>query len=152
MVFINNQTKHHLPKRRLLKITKSFLKERGRKEQEVSLVFVEPEFMRHLNLKYRGLDKTTDILSFPVLEGGPVLGEIFINLEAFEDLTSYQEILNLLGASSLKSKKQFRLLLDFILVHGLLHLIGYDDERPEEREQMLRLGKDFLVKHGIIKR
>ena len=152
MVFINNQTKHRLPKRRLLKITKDFLKERDRKEQEVSLVFVEPEFMRQLNLKYRGFDKTTDILSFPVLEVGPVLGEIFINLEALEDLSSYQEILNLLGASSFKVKKQFKLLLDFILVHGLLHLIGYSDEEPEEREEMLRLGKDFLMKHGIIKR
>jgi probable rRNA maturation factor len=152
MVSINNQTKHRLPKRHLLKITKDFLKEQNRKEQEVSLVFVEPEFMRQLNLKYRGFNKTTDILSFPVLEVGPVLGEIFINLEALEDLSSYQEILNLLGASSLKSKKQLELLLDFILVHGLLHLIGYSDEEPEEREEMLRLGKDFLGKHGIIKR
>lgn len=152
MVFINNQTEYHLPKRRLLKITKDFLKEHRREEQEVSLVFVKPEFMRQLNLKYRGFDKTTDILSFPVVETGPMLGEIFINLEALEDLASYQEILDLLESSSLKPEKKLKVLLDFILVHGLLHLIGYDDEEPEEREEMLQLGKDFLVKHGIIEK
>ena len=152
MVFISNQTKHRPPKRRLLKITKDFLKEHRREEQEVSLVFVKPEFMRQLNLKYRGFDKTTDILSFPVVETGPMLGEIFINLEALEDLASYQEILDLLESSSLKPEKKLKVLLDFILVHGLLHLIGYDDEEPEEREEMLQLGKDFLVKHGIIEK
>ena len=152
MVFINNQTEYHLPKRRLLKITKDFLKEHRLEEQEVSLVFVKPEFMRQLNLKYRGFDKTTDILSFPVVETGPMLGEIFINLEALEDLASYQEILDLLESSSLKPEKKLKVLLDFILVHGLLHLIGCDDEEPEEREEMLQLGKDFLVKHGIIEK
>lgn len=152
MVFLSNQTKYHLPKRRLLKITKDFLKEFNRAGQEVSLVFVKPEFMRQLNLKYRGFDKTTDILSFPVAERGPMLGEIFINPEALEDLSSYQEILDLLGVSSLKPKKQLQVLLDFILVHGLLHLVGYDDEDPGEREEMLQLGKDFLIKYGIIKK
>jgi len=151
MIFISNQTDYHLPKRRLLKITKDFLKEHQRAEQEVSLVFVRPEFMRQLNLKYRGFDKTTDILSFPVLETGPMLGEIFINLEALEDLVYYQEILDLLKVSFLKPKKQLKVLLDFILVHGLLHLLGYDDEDPAEREEMLQLGKDFLAKYGIIK-
>lgn len=152
MIFLSNQTKYHLPKRRLLKITKDFLKEFNRAGQEVSLVFVKPEFMRQLNFKYRGFDKTTDILSFPVAERGPMLGEIFINPEALEDLSSYQEILDLLGVSSLKPKKQFQVLLDFILVHGLLHLLGYDDEEPGEREEMLQLGKDFLIKYGIIRK
>jgi probable rRNA maturation factor len=84
--------------------------------------------MKELNRVYRSLDRTTDILSFPLynsmkdirkglktLPGGTLLGDIVINLhraaeQAKEDGNTFYEELT------------------FLLIHGLLHLIGYDHE------------------------
>jgi probable rRNA maturation factor len=82
--------------------------------------------MKELNLRYRGLDKTTDVLSFPQIESSiqqsalssqlSILGDIVINLHQAKrqavqhDLTLNEE-------------------LERLLIHGLVHLIGYDHEK-----------------------
>ena len=84
--------------------------------KEVELIFVKSEAMREINLKQRGKDYATDVLSFP-LEDVPhfPLGSIVINLDKVEE-----------KASVFNHSKEDELTLLFI--HGLLHILGFDHE------------------------
>lgn len=95
-------------------------------EAEVSVALVDNEAIRALNLQYRGLDKPTDVLSFSQMEGEElfspsdvlILGDIVISIEqALLQAESY-------GHS-------FKRELAFLLVHGLLHLAGYEHDEEE---------------------
>jgi len=103
---------------------------------ELSVLFVNSRRMRTLNTRYRGVPKDTDVLSFPLRDEGPhygpvMLGDIVISVpkalqQAKEfEVPFYDELLRL-------------------LVHGLLHLVGYDHEinsyqkkKMEKKEQEL---------------
>jgi len=102
-------------------------------DAEVSVLFVDDDAIMNLNREYRGKDAPTDVLSFAQQEGeelidaygAPVLGDIVISLErAVEQAESFQH--------SLERE------LAFLLVHGLLHLVGYDHDeefRGEMRDR-----------------
>jgi probable rRNA maturation factor len=107
-------------------------------DAEVSVLLLGDGAMRTLNRRYRGKDRTTDVLSFPLREGGfprvqhHLLGDIVISIPA----------------AARQAKAAGETLLDEIdrlLVHGFLHLLGYDHERGgaearrmEARERRLR--------------
>lgn len=152
MVYLSNKTKRSLPTKHLISLTEDFLKQFRHQNKEVSLAFIGPARMRTLNRQYRGFDKSTDVLSFAGEAAFGFLGEVIVNLTALDKLSDYQEILEFLGfAYPPRTKKMEAVLLDFIVVHGLFHLIGYDDATEKERQKMLNLGRDFLKKYGIIK-
>lgn len=107
---------------------------------ELSLFIIGNRLMRRLNRTYRGIDRTTDVLSFPQFDGKPgksihgvsALGDIVINL----DKVKLQAQKN--NVSFLKETR-------FILIHGLLHLLGYDHERGRvERLKMEKLQMRLL--------
>ena len=108
------------------------------KKGEVSIAFIGDAKMRKLNKIYRGCDKTTDILSFSEEENKTYLGEVLIN---------YNQIKRQAKKYSSSIKEE----LLFILVHGLLHLLGYEDDTEKGREKMkdLRLFGGFLWKIGV---
>lgn len=99
---------------------------------ELSILFVGSEYMRELNKHYRHINKTTDVLSFPMYESpdefpvmGPILlGDIIVNVEMAEQTSHENE-------SSLHNE------LVNLLVHGLLHLLGYDHERGQNDERLM---------------
>ncbi|MEG3071276.1 MAG: rRNA maturation RNase YbeY [Peptococcaceae bacterium] len=100
---------------------------------EVSLVFVDDDYMQSLNHQYRGLDSPTDVLSFAMMEGEPVacgedmiiLGDVVISLETVERQAAEQ------GHSFLREAA-------YLTIHGVLHLLGYDHQKENEREIMRR--------------
>jgi probable rRNA maturation factor len=104
---------------------------------ELSVLFVNSRRMKALNKRYRGIPKDTDVLSFPLkdegLHHGPVmLGDIVISVpralqQAKEfEVPFYDELLRL-------------------LVHGLLHLIGYDHEiNPYQKKKMEKKEQELL--------
>ncbi len=99
---------------------------------EVSVLFVNDAGMRRLNHLYRGIDRTTDVLSFPLISEKPalysrhlLLGDIVISLpQAKRQAEEY-------GAG-------FNRELARLLVHGLLHLLGYDHEKSSYRAAKMR--------------
>ena len=101
----------------------------GKNNYEVSIVFVGDRLIRRLNKIYRGTDKTTDVLSFEGEEN--FLGEIII---------CYPQI----KRQAKKYKHSARQELVFVLVHGLLHLLGYDDKIEKGRREMMALGEEFM--------
>jgi probable rRNA maturation factor len=97
---------------------------------ELSVVLATDDEIRRLNRDYRGKDRATDVLAFSLREGrfGAVagaLGDVVISLptarrQAFENGFTIEEEV------------------DRLLVHGILHLAGYDHERPAEARRMRR--------------
>lgn len=94
--------------------------------------------MRTLNRRYRGKDKPTDVLSFSLQEGEfahiqpNILGDIVISVPTA-------------ARQAADAGHSFKKEIDRLLVHGLLHLIGYDHERgPREAARMRRKEQDLL--------
>lgn len=126
MIELRNLTKKKLSKKRIDNIARAFFKKyKIDPETEISLAVVSDNKMKEINSTYRGKDKTTDVLSFPELN------EIIISLSQIE--RQAQE-------SGRRLWQEF----DFILVHGLLHLVGYTDDLEKDRLKMIKLGEEFL--------
>lgn len=101
---------------------------------DISIGLVGDVKMRALNKRYRGIDKTTDILSF--LGENNFLGELIVN---------YAQI----KRQSKKFKNTPKKELIFILVHGLLHLLNYNDDTDDGIAEMEKLGKNFLDSYNL---
>ena len=106
---------------------------------EVSVTLVEVDRMRELNKQYRSIDKPTDVLSFPLgetlLPGYTIrtLGDIFICPSYAREHAEKEGI-------SLEKK------MSWLIVHGTLHLLGYDHERSEKEDtEMSSLEKQILT-------
>ena len=110
----------------------------GLKDAELSLLLVDDRRMRRLNYKYRGIDRTTDVLSFPQQELPAtfnfMLGDVVINLQA----TKRQA-----PEHGLSFNEELR----WLLVHGVLHLIGYDHEKSKYAERKMRAMERELLAH-----
>jgi rRNA maturation RNase YbeY len=82
--------------------------------------------MKQINLAYRKQNKTTDVLTFNDLN------EIIINI-------------NQITRQAKELKRKVSAEFDFILVHALLHLAGFNDKIEKDRLKMIKLGEDFLL-------
>jgi len=89
---------------------------------ELSLVLTSDSNIRKLNAQWRGRDVATDVLSFP-LEEGALLGDVVISMDTAQSRVSEPDWL--LDDEVL-----------FLLIHGVLHLLGHDHIVPEERSRM----------------
>jgi probable rRNA maturation factor len=147
MVEINNLTKQKINSTKTVKLVEEFLRVYKKSSAEVSIAIVGAERMRRLNNNYRGTDKTTDVLSFGEKEeknnrnikksgAGNYLGEVVINITETKKASKYLEVFGV--------TKSADYIFYFLLIHGLLHLIGYEDEKEIDRQNMLALGTKFL--------
>ena len=115
---------------------------------EVSVTLVDDEAIRELNRTYRGIDAPTDVLSFSQLEGTrlpqaalppdyPVpIGDIVVSIPRMrQQAVDY-------GHSEERE-------LGFLLVHGVLHLLGYDHEAPDDARAMRAAEEDILASAGL---
>jgi probable rRNA maturation factor len=125
--------------RRLVSRTLSAL---SRSDREVHLTLVDDREIRRLNRRYLGTRRPTDVLAFNLeLGAGPpflesprparLLGEVIISAE-----TAARQAARLRIPVALE--------LDLLLVHGLLHLAGYDDHKPDEARVMHEREREIL--------
>ncbi|MEJ5252749.1 MAG: rRNA maturation RNase YbeY [Chthonomonadetes bacterium] len=117
------------------------LRQEGCDKGAVSIVLTDDEQIRVLNRTYRGKDEPTDVLSFSLreissdetaidlaqLDEEPPLGEVYISVPTARRQAEA-------GGRTLEEE------VTFLAVHGVLHLLGYEDESQEGYEQMLRKG------------
>ena len=104
-------------------------------DTEVSVVLTDDAHIQVLNRDYRGKDKATNVLSFPQDEP-QLLGDIII---AYETIVREAE----------EQNKHFEDHFTHMLVHGCLHLLGYDHETDEEAEEMEALEIRILGDLGV---
>ncbi len=111
-------------------------------DKDVELIFVNSKDMQELNKSFRQIDKTTDVLSFPLdfMDGLP-LGSLVINIEMAKEKSS-------LLKHSLDDE------ISLMFIHGLLHLTGYDHESDngEMREKEKELIEKFCLPNSLIVR
>jgi probable rRNA maturation factor len=108
---------------------------------EVGLLLADDAALQALNAKWRGIDKPTNVLSFPAAPAGrldeaPTLGDIAL---AFETLSREA------AESRTPLADHYR----HLVAHGFLHLIGYDHETDEDAERMEALEKRVLARFGV---
>jgi len=144
MIETNNKTRSKIDARLVKGVARKFLKYYNKRIRrgatnaahannniEVSIAFVGDKTIRNLNKAYRGIDKTTDVLTFSGED--KFLGEIIIN---------YPQV----KKQAKKFGNSVKQELIFILTHGLLHLLGYDDRTEKGRIKMDRMGEEFINK------
>lgn len=112
-------------------------------DHEVSLSFVDNNEIKVLNRDFRGVDKETDVLSFPMEDefdiSTPILGDIIISLEkADEQAIEYGHTLEREVA--------------YLTAHSMFHLMGYDHMNEEEKKIMREKEKQVMRHLGIFKK
>jgi len=139
------------------------LRNLGLENAELSILLVNDSLVRKLNHKFRGLDKTTDVLSFPQIHkiqdvrcrqhppqsplakggikrgyrasfAGLVLGDVVINLQAAKRQAPEHQM-------------SFTDEMRWLLIHGILHLIGYDHEKSKYAERKMRQKEKELLEY-----
>jgi len=129
---------------RVRRSLKRLLKELGFKDSEVSLLLVDDDQIREINKDYLQRDRPTNVISFAMTEGAfgdvhpEILGDIILSVEtAARDAVAYDI--------------DFMDEVEFLLIHGLLHLVGYNHENVESREaeKMKKMERElfFLRRH-----
>ncbi len=118
---------------------------------EISVSFVEDEEMQLLNSQYRGIDSTTDVLSFPIMDfdDSEPVGSV-------EDFIDEELVLGDIVISTSRAAEQaveyghsIERELTFLMVHGMLHLMGEDHDTPEKEAVMFGKQDEILEKLGI---
>ena len=102
---------------------------------EMAVVLADDKFIRQLNRDYRGKDKPTNVLAFPSDEESQ-LGDVVLALETIE-------------REAREQKKTVKNHTKHLLVHGTLHLLGYDHERKKDAAQMEALEIKILETLGV---
>lgn len=138
----NSQSKIKIDKRIIRSTVLKILKTLDCADKEVSLFFVDDEKIKQLNKQYLGKDKATNVLSFSLLEGEygninpQLLGDVIISVETaqrdalYGKLTVDQEI-------------------DFLIIHGILHLLGYNHENTTKKETKIMRQKEKNLFNAI---
>ena len=113
----------------------------GKPSGEIAVLLTDDETIRALNRDWRGIDKATNVLSFPATAPGPqagppLLGDIAIAYET-------------LARECADEGRAFLHHLSHLTVHGFLHLMGYDHQNDSEADAMERLESSILARLDV---
>lgn len=125
----NLQKKAIVDKKRLIRFIELVLDLAGCRDTELSVLLVDDAYIKRLNRKYLGKNNSTDVLAFPMQ--GALLGDIVISVE-----TALKE--------SKKRRIPFKNEMERYLVHGILHLTGYDDILAKDKKKMWKKQEEIL--------
>ncbi|MGV8075054.1 MAG: rRNA maturation RNase YbeY [Syntrophobacteraceae bacterium] len=126
-----NQSQVEINPTRLEKAAEKILSALGYTDTELSILIVDDEEMHRLNLEYRQVDDTTDVLSFPMWEGefGDISPELLGDLVISAPTAQFM---------SEQHRCPLSAVLDLLLVHGILHLTGSDHEAGENEARIMK--------------
>ena len=124
------EKKNKIPysKTSIKEVIKTILEKEGVNNYNISIAYLTKDDLREINKKYRKIDRTTNVLSFLYEKNSTFSGEVIVS--------DYHVI---------KKNENFLKL----LIHGILHLLGYDHTKEEEKEEMLKKEKFYynLIKN-----
>lgn len=98
---------------------------------DISIIFCSDNYILDVNMRYLQHDYFTDIITFDYCEGNVLSGDLFISIDSVRENAIFY------GA-------EFEDELNRVIVHGLLHLIGYDDHTDEEK-RIMREKEDYYL-------
>jgi probable rRNA maturation factor len=129
-------------------------------ETDVSITLVDNTAIREMNKTHRGIDRITDVLSFPLIEFEMPSDFSFITEEDddYFNLDTGELLLGDIVISIEKAKEQaieyehsFERELGFLIVHSMLHLFGYDHMEDYEADLMFSIQESILEKVGLLR-
>ena len=109
---------------------------------EFNVIFVDSNKIHEINKEYRGIDRVTDVISFALEDNIDIkldhrlLGDIYICVERAEEQAKEYE-------------HSFLREISFLMIHGLLHLLGYDHMEEEDEKVMFGKQEEILDEYGI---
>jgi rRNA maturation RNase YbeY len=121
-----------LDDRRLQTVCQNILQDNHHIHGNITLIMSEDKKLRKLKKTYFHKDILTDVITFNLEEEGePIEGEIYISLERIRE-------------NAKKFKQEIAIEIRRVIIHGCLHLIGYDDKTLKEKKEMTRLEDYYL--------
>ena len=140
---INNLTDEKINEKDIKLVVDATSKRLDVKDAIVSINLIDNKRIHEINKAYRGVERETDVISFAFLEDETDpdmdienLGEIYISLEKAH-------------SQALEYGHSFKRELCFLVVHGLLHLLGYDHMTEKEEKEMFSLQEEILSSLNI---
>ena len=130
-ILITDEQKHAIDKKNLQNKIKIILVSLNCEEKEISVLLTDDKNMQRLNNKYRNQNKSTDVLSFPQDDSSKIgfepllLGDVVISVDSAKKQSTLHEL-------SLEEE------LVLLLIHGILHLLGYDHERSQKEARQMQ--------------
>lgn len=134
-IHITNETGRRIQLQPIRRAVSAALKRHGAEGATVSVLLTDDAAMRDLNSRFRGVDESTDVLSFPTFENDP-LGDIAIAVPYAEKQAQAR------GVALVQE-------LGYLAIHGTLHLLGFDDEAEIDRAQMIQKMNEAAVDAGL---
>lgn len=124
---------------------KRALEDLGCHDKELSILFTDDEHMAALNQQYRDKEGATDVLSFPMMEDldGEIAPALFEPLMLGDVVVSVETALR--DAEELE--QSFERTVDRLLIHGILHLLGYDHEKSQVDAMCMTKEEERLMAH-----
>ena len=146
MIKDHNLTKSKIDEDFLKKITENLLKKEGvEQEMGLSIILVRPWRIKELNKRYKKENRITDVLSF-----GQELNSKSLKFPSLpnEDLELGDVVICLseVKKSARKFSSSFKEELSLVLVHGILHLLGYNHEKSDKEAKKMREREKYYLK------
>ncbi len=144
MVEINNLTSVEIDLNFLKKIAEEILKEERKEKESISIALVGPARIKRLNREYRRKNRVTDVLSFPNKE---IMFEEFKfkEIEKIEGLGEVIICLREVRKQAKRFKEAFEKELARVLIHGILHLLGYNHEKNKEKAKLMEEKENYYL-------
>ena len=134
MIYLHNQdTEYSYTKKRKLKNwIKNTVKEEGFSIGEINIIFTSDDYLLEINQKFLSHDYYTDVITFDYSDNKKISGDIFISIDRVKE-------------NAEKYKEKFFDELNRVIIHGILHLLGYKDKTSNEKH-LMRKKEDFYLK------
>ncbi len=131
----------------------------GKQNKEMAVTFVDDARVHEVNLKYRGIDRPTDVVSLEYKPESLIVfneEDLLDNPELAEMMEDFDAYIGELYISIDKAREQsedyghsYEREMGFLAVHGFLHINGYDHYTPEEEAEMFGLQEEILTAYGL---
>jgi probable rRNA maturation factor len=133
-LFIENaHARYRIPRKETLTALRRVLKGEGSRCQWVNVVYIGDSKSRQLNRKYLAHNYATDVMAFRFDDGGALDGEIYVNLDRAK-------------VQAREYGVPFRHEVMRLVIHGLLHLLGYRDSTAASRKKMVSKENKYLAR------
>jgi len=136
---VQNLTRSRIDREFVKKIAGRILK-KEKKQGDISIIFVGTKKIRDLNKRYRKQDKVTDVLSF---------SHGLVDTK-FKDIFELGEIIICLirvKKDAQEFKSDFEKELKWVIIHGILHALGYDHEKSEKEAKRMKKKEEYYLKN-----
>lgn len=137
-VHFDDIEKIKINKKSLSEISRRVIEKEGFRPGNISVIITSDRILENINKRFLGKENLTDIVAFKDTAKETVNGEIYISY----DRVKFNSIRY--------CKRNFKQELYRVIIHGILHLIGYNDSTVQERKQMIQMENSYLNELNLL--